>query len=1008
MNFRRIVAILLALVLLLSVTPFTFAVTAKEEEEWDTTYLVGNIPYTLTKDFSVGTSIVVGKSFAPIDASKHNPATLSLAMDITVQNFTNPGDVSPLTMAGGQIELTSSGGNDRNEANYSVSQLQWREGTYEYLIPLSLFSTTGGALDLSAINYMRIYIINWPDDVTDRMRIAVTNVRIVDTASAPVLPTLFSDNMMFQQNKPMNLWGFGEEGSAATATLHKGDTLLETKTATADENGRWDLSFSARKGGYDTYTIRIKMDDYEWEIHNVIVGELWIACGQSNMELQIGRDMDVTAILKDATNEAIRVYCEPLRANGGSALVDPAQDIPGAYWCLGNNTGALSNVSSIAYTFAKTLQEELDVPVGIINAALGSTTIEAWLSREAIAENAALRTALQNLGKYYDEEHWPSTPGSMSTWYNAKIGPLADMNIAGTIWHQGESNNNYSEMYDDAIAVLKRSWGDVFGFEGEEMPLIFAQISPYNYGIGEATIGYLSEFMERGWAVCDPKTTAMLPLYDLPLEHMRGTDTSDPIHPRTKTPVGKRYALAALNMMYGGKGEFTAPVFKSFEVKDNAVFVTFDRVGAGLRSLDGGDLHGFTVADEDGVYVNARAEVVDADTVKVWNNYVNAPTAVMYAFDDFAQAANLANADGIPASPFRTAQPNDTVNNQDRTVTRFVAQDWMYADRDVWVYDESNTAHYKYGYRPSFTVNGGRYSYDTTIRAEGVASLRMEYSGNFTVSPILTYPQVKKQKWGNFKTLSVSLLNPTEKAVTLSLTLTSGSKTYNVPLLDGTTELTLAPNQTKFAVYTFDLRGITQNGTAAFNPPAVLNTVSTLNFNGTVEGTGAVFFDAFSFGLTDAVTADAELNNQAPTVIATYNDLWNAIQEASNKDPENYTVESGERLRLALEKANATYDRNPPATLLEVTDALIELNTAMRELELLPPILFDLGDVDENGEIDSTDARLTLQYAVGKIGATKLNVALANVDGKNEVDSTDARLILQYAVEKIPAFPSKK
>jgi single-strand DNA-binding protein len=157
------------------------------------------------------------------------------------------------------------------------------------------------------------------------------------------------------------------------------------------------------------------------------------------------------------------------------------------------------------------------------------------------------------------------------------------------------------------------------------------------------------------------------------------------------------------------------------------------------------------------------------------------------------------------------------VSKQDTTSTRFTAQDWMYADRDVWVYDESNTENYKYGYRPSFAVNGGSYSYDTAIRAEGTASLRMDFSGNFTVSPILTYPQVQAQKWGKFNTLSVSLLNPSKQAVTLSLTLTSGSKTYNVPLLDGSDTITLRANQTAFAVYTFDLSGITLNGSKVAN-----------------------------------------------------------------------------------------------------------------------------------------------------------------------------------------------
>ncbi len=979
----------------------------KEEIVWDTTYLVGDIPFTMNKTFRAGEDFAVGRTFAPIDASKHNPATLTLLMDITFQNLSIPGDITPLMMAGGQLELTSSGTCDANEANYSIPQLRWKEGTHEYAIPLSSFGTTNGAPDLSAINYMRIYMNNWPSGVNDRMRITVNNVRLVDTAGAPVLPTLFSDNMMFQQNKPMNVWGYDDANSRVTATLHKGNTLLETKTATANKDGRWDVSFAPRAGGYDTYTIRITTDGSSREINNVIVGELWMACGQSNMELWIGRDMDVTAILEAADNEAIRVFCEPLRANGGTALADPAQDVPGAYWCLGNDKGALANVSSIAYTFAKNLQEELDVPVGIINAALGGTVIEAWLSREAIAENTALKTALQRLGKYYDEEWWPTTPGTMSTWYNAKIGPLAGMNIAGTIWHQGESNSSYSDIYDDAIAVLKRSWGDLFGFEGEEMPLIFAQISPYNYGIGNASIGYLSEFMERGWAVCDTKTTAMLPLYDLPLEHMLGTNTSDPIHPRVKTPVGERYALAARNMVYGGKGEYTAPVFKSFEVKDNALYITFNRVGDGLKSLDGNDLHGFTVAGEDGVYVNARAEIVSADTVKVWNNYVNAPANAMYAFDDFAQAANLANSVGIPASPFRTARPNDTVSKQDSSITRFTAQDWMYADRDVWVYDEANTANYKYGYRPSFKVVGGNYSYDTAIRAEGIASLRVDFEHEFLMFPVLSYPQVQMQPWGNFKTLSVSLLNPTTTAVDLALTLVSGGKTYEIPLLDGAKEIALT-TQTAFAVYTYDLTAMTLNGEAVSNPASVLNKATSLNWNGKADGAATVFFDAFSFGLTDAVTADAELNRVAPSALATYDDLLAAIQKASLEDPNLYTLETGERLKLALGAANEVYNRTPPASLLEVTDATARLNAALEKLEPLPPVTATFGDVDENNKIDSTDARLVLQLAVGKIAPESLCSEAADVDGNNKIDSTDARLILQYAVGKIDEFPIEK
>lgn len=981
-----------------------------EESTWDTTYLVGEIPFTLNKTVTgsgkATPTVVAEKKFTPIDASKHNPETLVLLMDITFENLTTPDDFTPPILAGGQIELTSSGGCDIQEANFSTTQLRWRTGTYEYALPLSSFGTTGGKLDLSAINYMRIYMNNWQEDFTDKLRIVVNNVRLVDTAGAPTLPTLFSDGMLFQQNKPMNLWGYGDAGEAVTAKLYKGDTLLETATATVGEDGRWDAAFAARTGGYDAYTIEITVGDYDWTIQDVLVGELWIACGQSNMELWIGRDMDVTNILNEATNTAIRVFCEPLRANGGTSAT-PSRDVGGAYWCLGNDKAALSNVSSIAYTFAKELQEELDMPIGIVNAALGATVIEAWLSREAIEENATLKKALKDYNKYYDSDWWPETAGIMTTWYNAKIAPLEGMNIAGVIWHQGESNSSYSDMYDDAIAALKDSWGDVFGYPDGDMPLIFAQISPYNYGIGKATIGYLSEFMERGWAVCDPATTAMLPLYDLPLQHMLNGQTSDPIHPRIKTPVGERYALAALNMVYGGHGEYTAPVFKSMEVKDGAVYVTFDRVGEGLRSLDGSEtLHGFTIAGANGIYVNAEAVAVDEDTVKVWNRYVAEPAHVMYAFDDFAQAANLANSVGIPASPFRTAQPNDTVNKQDKTVTRFTAQDWMYADRNVWVYDESNTENYKYGYRPSFKVSGNMYGYDTNIKAEGTASLRVDFEDDFTVSPILSYPQTAAQKWGNFKTLSVSLLNPSATDVTLSLTLTSGGKQYDVPLLGGG-EAELLSGGLSFRVFTFALDKLTLNGKAPTNVKTVLNGVSGITFNGHADGIGTMFFDAFSFGLTAATVTDAAVNAAAPDVLASFDDLLEAIRQANAIDTELFTVASVATMELVLENANAVYAQNPPATPLAVTDALAALRDAIDKLELLPPPTAALGDVNGDDKVDSTDARLTLQYAVKKIGADKLDLTVADVNGDGKTDSTDARLILQYAVKKIDAFPAE-
>ena len=340
------------------------------------------------------------------------------------------------------------------------------------------------------------------------------------------------------------------------------------------------------------------------------------------------------------------------------------------------------------------MQGELNVPVGIINTAIGGTYIEGWLSRKAIEGNDTVKGLLSQYGSpygskwYYDVEELSQNAGAMSTLYNGKIGPLEGMNVAGVIWYQGESNEWASEIYGKELELLKRSWSKVFGYENEDMPFIFTQLAPYEVGTSEQMVkSYMALYMEQAWESTKDKNTAMLTLYDLPLEHMKDGLSSHPIHPRTKTPVAKRFALAAMNMVYGGRDEYTAPVYKEMDIRDNAIYVTLDRVGNnGLKTTDGSvNIHGFTIAGADGVFVNAKAEIVDKDTVKVWSDYILNPKNVIYAFSDMNQGANLCSSIDIPAAPFRTVALNDTVGNPNAALKYFVAQDWMYADKDVWV-----------------------------------------------------------------------------------------------------------------------------------------------------------------------------------------------------------------------------------------------------------------------------------------------------------------------------------
>lgn len=662
---------------------------------------------------------------------------------------------------------------------------------------------------------------------------------------AEILPTIFSDNMMFQQNKPMTVWGYGNVGEAATAKLYANDSLLETCTAMVDENGKWELAFQAREGGCTSYVIEITCGRLQKKIQDVLVGELWLASGQSNMELMVSADMDVDELLKNATNPNVRIFLQPTLPQGANgASLDPYDDIPGAYWICGNYTALVGNASSIAYNFALNLQEELNVPVGIIDASRGATFIEQWLPRTGIEKDTLVKEKLKAYGLYRDETAPPSDYQGMSVLYNQKIGPLKGISVAGVIWYQGEANGIRSELYGLEIDLLKRSWGETFGFPEGDMPLIFTQVAPYRYDVDRSAqqhLGYLAMYMEQGWRMSEDKNTAMLTIYDLPLDHMKDGLSTDPIHPRRKVPVAKRFAQAAINMVYGGEEEYTAPVFESIQRKGQYIEITFSHVGVGLKSTDGSkNFHGFAIAGKDGIYVDAKAELMDKDTVRVWNDGLKEPQNVTYAFNNFNQGANLCNSAGIPASPFRTAEINDTASNPDLNTTYFTAQDWMHADKDVWVFDATFSQEWNYGYRPSYVVSdAAQYSYDNTIFAEGTASLKMDYSGSFTFSPILTYGGIK-QSWKNFKYLTMQIYNPSETPITLSLKVDVGGNEYFIPV-DGEESIQIPQGQ-EFEQVVFDLSELS---------PLQRDALLKVTFVIETVGGGTIYVDDFSFALTN-------------------------------------------------------------------------------------------------------------------------------------------------------------
>lgn len=943
--------------------------------------VIANIPFSFDKTIIGNGSALKFSSgavvFEPIDASNADPKRLELKMDVTIENLTNSGNISPLAYCEGQVELTSGGKPDTNERAVNVSALNLRDGTHEYTVSLVSGLTTGGNIDYSAINCMRIYMNGSNSDFNNSIRIKVANVRLVENYSA--IPTLFNDGMLFQQNKPMNIFGSGAYGEPVIATLkNKDGSVLETQKTVVSENGSWQLAFSARKGSYDKYKIELTVGAEKRTVNDVVVGELWIAGGQSNMELLVQKDTDAEILIENSDNSNIRVFLEPTYPYGKDAEqpILPESDVPGAYWGYGSNPVDVGKMSAVAYTFAKKLQAKLDVPVGIINSAIGGTVIEGWLSKEAIEGDSAVKSKLEEYKLYYNENNWPEKAGNMSTLYNQKIGPLEGMNIAGVIWYQGESNRKRSEIYDIELDLLKRSWGKAFGYEDGDMPFIFTQVAPYynpDIKMGSNDLGYLAMYMEKGFKLSENKNTAMLTIYDLPLEHVKNGVSFDPIHPRTKIPVGERFAQSAINMVYGGGKEYTAPVYKSMEVKDGAVYVTFEHTGDGLKVIGNtNDIHGFTIAGSDGVYVNAKAEITGKNTVKVWNDRVEDPANVIYAFDNYNQGANLANSEDIPVSPFRTVSLNDTMSKPDSSIKYFVSQDWMTADKDAWVYDLTYTenGNRSTGYRPSFEVTGGTYLYDSSNKAEGVASLKVSHNGDFTLSPILTYENISKN-WSNFKSFSFKI--NTSASAEVKLAVKSGDNTYYVNAVGGNESVSLTSSENSFKEVTFDLTLLKLNGNTVNDTAAVLSAISSVEIQVKTQGK-ATYFDEFMFGMNSKADRSEEINDitnavnsfNEKTVTADNIDTLNSLFEKANKLIKDNNVKEADKAKLT--EAKAAIER----MLKRISDAEITLKT---------------DNISKVASVDKNSVKLSDKNAI----TTALNELKAALSGEYSGNYTDSQ-----------------
>ena len=456
-------------------------------------------------------------------------------------------------------------------------------------------------------------------------------------ASAKVeLPNFIGDNMVLQQQTSAALWGTATPGK--TVTVRPGWTRDKTVVKADPETGKWfaRVATPAAGGPYDI----VFSDGEKLTVHNVLIGEVWFASGQSNMEMPVKGYGSQPAC--GATDLIVRARADrPIRMCkvAKCSVTTPQDTVTTEGWQV-HSPESVANTSATAYFFAEYLQDVLDIPVGIIESDWGGSSIETWLDEETIRGKFAgefdlgyLQTGEINPRRRHQEP---------CLLYNGQVHALVPYTFKGMIWYQGETNRGRPEQYIRLQAAYVEMMRTLF--EVPDAPFYFVQIAPFPYNAPDRwDSGYFYEAQQKSLDV-------------IPNSGMAATvDVGEygTIHPNQKATVGKRLALLALQHDYGVGGiEADAPTYKSFTVKDGKAIVSVNVGPLGLNPM-GQDLGGFEVAGADQVFHPAKAQRSKGDQIVVWSDEVPEPAAVRYCFRNWG-VGTVFNAFGIPLTPFRT------------------------------------------------------------------------------------------------------------------------------------------------------------------------------------------------------------------------------------------------------------------------------------------------------------------------------------------------------------------
>lgn len=470
------------------------------------------------------------------------------------------------------------------------------------------------------------------------------------------VPNIFGDHMVLQQAQKNKVWGVANAGEAVSVKIDH-----QTHTATADKDGKWQVMLDPLPVG-GPYELSIKGGN-EIKISDVLVGEVWVCSGQSNMQWSVDQANDPDLVKLTAKFPKLRMINFP---QTGSQEPIWTHDRP---WqvCTPETVGRFS---AVGYFFARQLHQTLDVPVGMINNAWGGSACEAWINRETLAADPQFKPLLDrwigmekayadlesdNDGKEAQKRQLQgqmrgnARPGNI---YNGVLKSHLGYGIKGAIWYQGESNAGRAYQYRELFPLMIASWRKEWN-QGD-FPFYWVQLADFRNESPDP--------MESDWAeLREAQTMTMAKLPNTGEAVIIDIGEGKDIHPKNKVDVGLRLARWALAKQYGMPLEYQSPQYKSMEKSGRSIILSFEHVGKGWRPFDVAVPRGFAIAGEDKKFVWADAKIVDGK-IEVSSPSVPSPVAVRYAWAD-NPVCNMFNSSGLPLTPFRTDNwPGKTVD----------------------------------------------------------------------------------------------------------------------------------------------------------------------------------------------------------------------------------------------------------------------------------------------------------------------------------------------------------